>query len=147
VTWRTPSSGSSYVAIPNSAFAEAPADNGSAPSNPSGLIANTLSYNKIQLTWVDNSSNETGFEIWRSTQSNSGYAIIGVTPANTTTYSDSLLQASTTYYYQIRSIGQYGESELVSNIPGVQARWAFDGNYNDASGNGKTLSPNGNPPF
>src|SRR5689334_7778566 len=39
---------------------------GSAPAAPSGLSA-TPSGSNINLAWTDNSNNETGFHVWRST--------------------------------------------------------------------------------
>lgn len=148
VSWRTPQTGSSYVTIPNSAFADQPVNNGTAPADPSGLSASAVSFNQINLSWTDNSNNETGFEIWRSIDPQNGFATVGLAPANATSYSDNnSLAPNTTYYYQIRAIGQYGESQLIGNSNSIQANWKFNNNYDDASGNGKTLSPNNSPTF
>ncbi len=148
VSWRTPSSGNSYSAIPNSAFQETPVNNGSAPAAPSGLTATAVSYKAINLSWTDNSNNETGFEIWRSTNAANGFLTIGNASANTTNYIDSNgLEANITYYYQVRAIGQYGESNLVGADNPVQANWKLNNNYTDASGNNRTISASGNPSF
>ena len=147
VSWKTPQSGTSYITIPNSAFADAPVVNGTAPADPSGLIATTKSFKRIDLNWVDNSSNETGFEIWRSTNATTGFNVVGVAAANATTYVDSTLSASTLYYYQIRAIGQYGQSNLVANYNFTEANWQFNNNYNDASPNGRTLTATATPTF
>src|SRR5690606_5707780 len=63
--WRTPLS-SSYYLVPDSAFADKPVINGEAPLKPSALFATAVSSNQINLSWTDNSNNETGFEIWRT---------------------------------------------------------------------------------
>ena len=42
---------------------------GSAPMLPSNIVATALDYTRIRLSWADNSNNETGFEIYRSTTS------------------------------------------------------------------------------
>ncbi len=141
ISWRTPSSPTSYVAIPNAVFVEAPANLGTAPSAPSFLKAAAVAYNKINLTWKDNSSNETGFEIYRSKTQSGGYSVVAVATPDATTYADSALEASTTYYYQIRAVGQFGESALVSNIGnGIEAKWGLNNALTDASGNGRLLT-------
>jgi predicted esterase len=146
VSWAPAGSGS-FVTIPNSAFVDPPIVNGLPPADPSGLTATAVSYNKINLSWADNSNNEAAFEIWRSTNATTGFATIGTAPANAISYSDSGLNASTTYYYKIRAINQYGESQLISYINFTDAQWLFNNNYNDASGNGRTLTPNNAPGF
>lgn len=149
VSWNR--NGGSFSTIPNSAFADAPVNNGSAPNAPGALSATALSHKAISLAWSDLSNNETGFEIWRSTNAISGYTTIGTSAPNTAAYIDSNnLNPNTTYHYKIRSIGQYGESELIGGSTGsadVQANWKFNNNYNDASGNNKTLTPNSAPTF
>jgi len=147
VRWRTPLSGTNFDLIPNSAFADAPIVLGGPPAAPSGLLATAVSFNQINLSWADNSTDETGFEIWRSTSINSGFSTVGLAPANATSYSDLNLSPNTTYYYQIRAIGQYGESQLVGNVNVVQANWKFNNNYTDASGNNRTLNANNTPTF
>lgn len=81
---------------------------------PSDLTATAVSSSQIDLTWVDNSSNETGFEIERSTTSGSGFSLINTTAANATTYSDTGRTASTTYYYRIRAINAEGSTAYTS---------------------------------
>jgi large repetitive protein len=117
VSWRTPSSGTSFVAIPNSAFIETAVPGGTAPARPSNLSATAASYKRINLGWTDNSNNETGFEIWRSTNANTGFNVVGHAPANATTFADtSSLTPNTAYYYSIRAIGQFGESGFANGI-------------------------------
>jgi len=64
------------------------------PSN----LAGTPSDTSIDLTWNDNSNNEDSFEIQRSSSGVSWHTIATV-DANATTYTDSGLTASKTYYY------------------------------------------------
>ena len=78
----------------------------SAPAVPSGFIANTLaSSNQINLSWTDNSNNETGFEIQRSTTTGSGFVTIATLPANTVTFANTGLSNSITYFYRVRTLG------------------------------------------
>ncbi|MBK8553435.1 MAG: fibronectin type III domain-containing protein [Ignavibacteria bacterium] len=148
VSWRTPASGTNYVVIPNSAFTEGVITNGTMPMDPSNLVAKATSYKNINLAWNDNSDNETGFEIWRSANSTTGFSTIGTAAANATIYSDSVqLTANTQYYYKIRAIGSYGESRLVDNINFTEASWKLNNNYTDGSGNGRTITASGSPSF
>ncbi len=143
--WRTPSSGSSYLTVPNSAFADAAPNNGSAPAAPSNLIATTLSYNSVKLTWDDNSTNEAGFEIWRATSANGTYITVGSANAGANTFTDNTVAANTKYYYQIRSINTFGQSAFAKSY--IEAEWKFNNNYVDSSGNGHMLTAGNTPTF
>ncbi|MEI9942597.1 MAG: PA14 domain-containing protein [Chitinophagaceae bacterium] len=114
LVWRT-GSGTTYAAIPNNYFTDGAAVNGQAPAVPTTLVATAASFKRANLTWKDNSTNETGFEIWRSTNASTGFAIVTTTGPNAIAYPDSSLNAATTYYYKLKAIGQYGESAFTAN--------------------------------
>jgi subtilisin family serine protease len=78
------------------------------PTAPSGLSATTASSSQINLSWTDNSSNETGFKIERST--GGGYSQVGTAGTNAASYSDSGLSASTQYTYRVRAYNSAGNS-------------------------------------
>ena len=73
-----------------------------APASPSGLAATTLSSSKIQLAWTDNATNEAGFKLERSTDG-INFAQVAVLLANTASYTNTNLNASTTHSYRIRA--------------------------------------------
>jgi hypothetical protein len=79
------------------------------PNAPSDLIATPISSSKINLTWQDNSDNEAGFKIERKTGSGSYFQIATVRPG-VTSYSNTRLSASTTYYYRVRAYNAAGNS-------------------------------------
>jgi FtsP/CotA-like multicopper oxidase with cupredoxin domain len=83
---------------------------GSPPTAPSGLAAEAISESRINLAWLDNSNNETGFVIDRSMdgQNYFNYQSVG---ADTITFSDTSLQEDTTYYYQVASVNAAGTSD------------------------------------
>src|SRR4051812_17763145 len=85
-----------------------------APAAPSGLAAVSASSSEIDLTWTDNSSNETGFLIQRSPDGStwSNFTTVG---AGVTTYADTGLTASTTYHYRVSAFNSAGYSS-VSNM-------------------------------
>lgn len=83
---------------------------GSAPNAPTGLSASAASSSQINISWSDNSSNETGFRIERKTGSGGTYSEVTTVGANVTSYSNSGLSASTAYYYRVRAYNGTGNS-------------------------------------
>ncbi|HYM80425.1 MAG TPA: LamG-like jellyroll fold domain-containing protein, partial [Candidatus Limnocylindria bacterium] len=81
------------------------------PNAPSGLSALATSHASIHLAWIDNSTNETSFELERSTTGIGGtYAPLATLPAGTTGYDDAGLDALTEYCYRIRAVSSGGQS-------------------------------------
>ncbi|MET0243737.1 MAG: fibronectin type III domain-containing protein, partial [Flavitalea sp.] len=114
VRWSTPASAGAFVAIPDAQFTEIdPA--GDKPNAPSNLVPTALSHKSIRINWTDNSTNETGFEVYRSAVRQSGYLLVGTTAANATSYTDTGLVAGTRYYYKVRSISANGESNFYTD--------------------------------
>jgi LmbE family N-acetylglucosaminyl deacetylase/3-mercaptopyruvate sulfurtransferase SseA len=86
------------------------------PASPTGLTATAASFSQINLTWVDNATNETSYRVERSPDGVS-FASVAVLGANTTTFSDTGLAASTIYYYRVlaaNSVGNSGYSNIAS---------------------------------
>jgi fibronectin type 3 domain-containing protein/predicted esterase len=112
---------------------------GTAPAPPSALVATAISPVKINLTWVDSSNNETGFEIMRSTSANGTYVPVATVAG--TSYTDSGLTANTKYYYRIRSVGAYGESAWEYSFR--ESNWQVNSALTDALNGNRGLSNNG----
>src|SRR5882724_4655346 len=83
---------------------------GTIPAAPSGLTATAVSSSQINLSWTDNSNNETGFNIQRKTGAGGTYGQIASVGANVTTYNNMGLSANTTYYYQVDATNASGTS-------------------------------------
>ena len=83
---------------------------GPPPADPSSLAATAISSSQINLTWTDNSNNETGFKIERRTGLVGAYAQIATVGVNVVSYSSTVLTANTTYYYRVRSYSAAGNS-------------------------------------
>lgn len=102
-----------YNTAGNSAFSNTASDT-TAPEAPSGLVVNSIpgmaNWNKLDLTWTDNSSSEVGFKVERATAVGGPYTQIVATGDGETTYQDSGLAALTTYYYRVRSFNANGNS-------------------------------------
>jgi Glycoside hydrolase family 44/PA14 domain/Fibronectin type III domain len=82
-----------------------------APAAPSNLTATAVSPSQINLTWTDNSGNETGFVVERATDSGftTGLTVTTVA-ANTISYSATGLAAGTTYWFRVRAANGGGSS-------------------------------------
>ena len=128
------------MAIPDSAFGDRPIVAGIAPAIPTGILAGATTYNKVNLSWVDNSNNESGFEIFRAGPGAS-FTIIATTGANVTSFVDSAgLQPSSTYYYKVQAINQFGSSGFDPASQGG-LNWAYyTGQWNNLP-NFSTLTP------
>lgn len=98
------------IAIPATQFAAVVPLGGTPPAAPSNLVATATSFDQISLTWTDNSSDESGFRIYRSTNATGPFSPVGQVNANATSYVDQNLAPATKYYYQLKSYGAYGES-------------------------------------
>ncbi|HZT21837.1 MAG TPA: autotransporter-associated beta strand repeat-containing protein [Verrucomicrobiae bacterium] len=72
------------------------------PLAPSGLTATAVAANQINLIWINNATNEDGFNLERSTNGGN-YTTIAITPAGVTNYSDTGLAAGTTYFYRVQA--------------------------------------------
>ena len=81
------------------------AGGGGPPVNaPSTVTAVAESQTRIDVSWQDNSDNETGFEVHRSTTGSSGaFALLASTGAGVTSYRDAGLMTATTYCYKARA--------------------------------------------
>jgi hypothetical protein len=69
-----------------------------APSNPSASFAPVA---QINLSWTDNSNNESGFRIERKIGAAGSYSPLNTVGPNVTNYNDAGLTEATTYYYRI----------------------------------------------
>ena len=83
---------------------------------PSSLAAAAASSSQINLTWTDHDSSvATAYDIDRSTTSTGGFILVGTAGAGATSYSDTPLRASTTYYYEVDAVDAIATS-FFSNI-------------------------------
>ncbi|WP_293896008.1 FISUMP domain-containing protein [Flavobacterium sp.] len=101
-----------------------------APSNLNGTVV--ASTTQINLSWTDNSTNETGFKIERKTGAGT-YAVVGTTATDINTFSDTGLTPCTTYTYRIYSYNSVGNSptysnELILNTTSCTTTTDIDGN-------------------
>ncbi len=86
------------------------------PAAPTALT--TLgTQNHIHLTWIDNSTDESGYIVERSTDG-VNFTQIGSIPFNSTSYDDFTVQAGISYYYRVEPVVP-GVAPVYSNTAGT----------------------------
>jgi hypothetical protein len=100
------------------------------PTAPSALACTNGSGNTINLSWTDNSSTETGFEVDRKLGTSGTYSQITTTASNAVSYADSdaALVANRPYIYRIRATNGSGDS---ANTSEVSCTTPFTGTVNN----------------
>ena len=125
-----------------------------APAAPTGVAA-TANAVSVQLNWsASGASDLAGYTVLRATNSGGPYEIVarGLT---SNAFTDKSANQSKTCYYVIkavdRSLNSSGNSAPVGAtptvIPALVARYTFDGNTSDSSGNANHATTNGAPTF
>ena len=90
------------------------------PLSPTELKSTIISISQIDLTWKDNSTNETGYKIERKAGSGI-FSEIGSTSKDITTFSDKSVSANTNYTYRVYSFNNAGKSIQYSNEVSIQS--------------------------
>jgi hypothetical protein len=96
------------------AFAAGGTGKVNAPSNPKAL---TISHSRIDVSWQDNASNETGFEVHRL--AGGAFGLVGSAGPGVTSYSDTGLIPSTEYCYKVRAVTVIGRKTSYSAFSSV----------------------------
>jgi len=71
--------------------------------SPTVLTANADKDTGIELNWIDNSTVETGFEIWRSAYTSTNFVLLDTVGENTTSYTDTDVKKGVQYFYRVRA--------------------------------------------
>lgn len=87
-------------------------------NTPTNLKATAVSTNGVKLTWKDNSSIEGNFVIRRWDSATKGWAEVGRTGANVTSYQDRNAQCGRTYQYEVVAVAD-GNFSGYSNVPKI----------------------------
>lgn len=121
------------MSIPNSSQAR--------PDAPSGLTQTAVGGSQVNVTWLDNSTNEVNFLIERTTDG-TNYSLIAAVPTGVTNYTDSGLANPANTTYRVRAFNSGGYSAYADQLlpTKLQAYLKFDESSGttatDATGNG-----------
>ncbi len=72
---------------------------------PTDLVALGTAAKEIELSWVDASSNESGFTLERREGTEGEWVVIETTAANAESYTDAAVEADLEYYYRVSTVG------------------------------------------
>ncbi len=75
------------------------------PAAPSGLAVQGATYNSVSIGWNDNSTNESGFKVERSTDG-VNFGEIASLGADSRSFTDNTVAALSPYYYRVRALQQ-----------------------------------------
>ena len=105
---------SSAGALPGSVTVASSATNSPASITLSGTGVQPVTH-MVTLTWTASTSTVSGYNVYRSTVSGGPYTKVNSSVVAATTYNDSGVQASTTYYYVVTSVDAQGVESAFSN--------------------------------
>ena len=83
-------------------------------AKPSGQSTELVTGTSIRFDWVDNSSNETGFKVYRRVGTSGPFDLLATKGIGVETHTDSGLAVSTKYCYKVTSFNDIGESSQTS---------------------------------
>ncbi len=93
------------------------------PAAPSNLMTTNVTSAQVDLAWTDNSANEDGFVIERSTDGGANWISVGQTAAGVATFSDTTVIPGNSYLYQVYAFNANGNSapsnSVQANVPNV----------------------------
>lgn len=97
--------------------ASATTQSASAPNAPSELtgVSKDRPSPRVNLSWTDQSTNESGFRVYRSTDGVT-WAQAGQADANATAYSDTTVVMNSTYTYKVLAFNSSGDSSQSNEI-------------------------------
>jgi hypothetical protein len=81
-----------------------------ATGSPATVTLSGTGQHWVALSWSASSTSGVTYNVYRSTTSGNGFAVINSSPVTTLSYSDSNVQAGTTYFYQVTAVDSGGES-------------------------------------
>jgi predicted esterase/P pilus assembly chaperone PapD len=106
---------SAYTSVANATTAPKPLP----PAVPTNLITQAISTQIVKLTWTDNSTIETAYEVQRSLADSTHFSVLkvlGAVASGQGTFSDSSLVANTVAYYKVRAYGEGGYSVFTKAV-------------------------------
>jgi GDSL-like lipase/acylhydrolase family protein/fibronectin type III domain protein len=86
--------------------------------SPSNVTSQELPSGNVEVSWHDNSDNETAFELGRSSTGASGaYSVLATLDSNVSTFQDTTVDGASEYCYRVRAIGTSGTTPSAFSSP------------------------------
>ncbi|MBX3469259.1 MAG: fibronectin type III domain-containing protein [Planctomycetes bacterium] len=82
---------------------------------PTNLVATPQAWNRVSLSWVDNAKKETEYRVQRRPVGGQ-FAQVATLPADSTTYLDQGVTASTAYEWRVVAANNSGQTSQPSNV-------------------------------
>jgi len=104
---------------------------------PTNLRAMLLEDGAVDLSWMDNSENETVYLVERSEIEGTGYTEIAVIPVNSTSYIDEENNSNSQYFYRVKATNgslfsaYSNETMVVQTVPLSDSLFSFYPNPNN----------------
>ncbi len=114
IRYSGPDTNDELIEIPPDAFTSSLKTFPDPPLAPTDFTATDPKIRQVDLSWVDQSDNESGFEILRATSETGPYSNITTATVNQTSVTDASLSPLTTYHFIVRAVGATGTSEFDS---------------------------------
>lgn len=87
-----------------------------APQQLMAVLIGSSDEKRVDLTWLDNSSNETSFTVERALNEGGPWTVLAAVPAEATSYSDPIGNTTATFYYRIFASNTVGDT-LTPGMP------------------------------
>ncbi|MFW5761667.1 MAG: fibronectin type III domain-containing protein, partial [Cyclobacteriaceae bacterium] len=112
---------------------------------PTKLTANDVTLNGADLTWTDNSDNETGFILEYKKESSSSFTFLSNISANSSSFKVNNLECNNTYEFRIKAINGTNESiysnrTKISTLSLAKPKLIVDGSLQFCQGESVLLS-------
>ena len=107
---------SSVPSVPFNVYSNTGVD---VPDHVSSIDSVLATKTSISLSWINNpapSVNETGFELYRRTDTSDPYTLIALLSTDVNTFEDHGLEAGVTYFYSVRPINENGAAVLSAEL-------------------------------
>jgi hypothetical protein len=117
-----------FTGLPNGTYTVTPSESGFAfvpasqnvtlsGTNQTGInfTAAAATAHSVALTWTSSTSAVSGYNIYRSTASGSGYTKLNSSLVASLSYSDTAVQSGTTYFYVATAVDSGGDESVNSN--------------------------------
>ena len=90
--------------------------NGTAPAAPTRLTVAGAAATTFNLSWDDNATNETGYEVQRRNETTGVWGVIATLGSNTASYIDSAAIAGVPNHYRVRALGSPENSDFSAEV-------------------------------